>query len=97
MRSARRKARGRKVRKYQLEQRGILNNPHRNSFQPKPRQRSCATLATNVQQPVELLTSIASLLEVTGDTANRELKTGLGRLAHGLLAGGFSFSASRHG
>ena len=66
------------VRKYQVEQRGMLNNPHRNSFQAKPREGSCATLATNVQQQAELLTSIASLLEVTGDTANRELKTGLG-------------------
>ena len=39
---------------------------------------------------------VAALLQVAGDTAHWELQAGLGGLAHGLLAGGFSFSASRH-
>ena len=51
---------------------------------------------TKPEQSDSKLTSIATLLQVTGDTANRELKTCLGGLAHGLLAGGFSFTATRH-
>ena len=37
-----------------------------------------------------------ALLQVAGDTADRELEAGLGRLGHGLLAGGFAFAAARH-
>ena len=37
-----------------------------------------------------------ALLQVAGDTANRELEAGLGRLGDGLLAGGLAFAAARH-
>jgi len=37
-----------------------------------------------------------ALLQVAGDTADRELEASLGRLGHGLLAGGFAFAAARH-
>ena len=37
-----------------------------------------------------------ALLQVAGDTADRELEAGLGRLRDGLLAGGLAFAAARH-
>jgi len=43
-----------------------------------------------------LLTSIASLLQVTSNSANWELQTSLCRLADSLLAGSFAFTTSRH-
>ena len=39
---------------------------------------------------------IAALLQETGDTAHRELKTSLGTATHGLL-GSLALSTSRHG
>ena len=37
-----------------------------------------------------------ALLQVAGDTANRELEAGLGRLGDGLLARGLALAAARH-